>query len=66
MLHVQRNDAENQVLYYSWNGKDKRCEWSLSATGRFGIDTLGQEATESAAIDRFLQAELERGAIEAD
>jgi hypothetical protein len=63
MLHVYSN--VDQVLRYSWNGKDKQCQWSLSATGRFDIGTLGQESAESAAIDRFLQAELERGTISA-
>lgn len=63
-LHVYSNI--NQVLRYSWNGVEKKCRWSLSATGRFDIETLGQGSAEPAALDRFLQVELERGAIEAD
>jgi hypothetical protein len=60
-LHVHSN--VDQVLKYEWRGELKRCPWSLGATGRFQIETQGQDALESAEIDRYLQAELERGNI---
>jgi hypothetical protein len=53
----------DQVLSYEWKGKLKLCRWSESATGRFDIDTLGQDSSESAQIDRYLQAERKRGNI---
>lgn len=60
-FHVQSN--VDQVLTYEWMGKLKRCPWSLRATGGLQIETQGQDALESAEIDRYLQAELERGKI---
>ena len=65
-MSLEINSNVDQVLDYNWNGKRKRCPWSLSATGRFQIETLGQDSAESAALDRYLQAELERGNIYAD
>lgn len=57
-LHVQSN--VDQVLSYEWKGQLKRCRWSETATGRFDIETQGQDALESAEIDRYLEAQRER------
>lgn len=63
-LHAHGND--DQVLRYEWNGKLKQCRWSLTATGRFDLETLGQDAAESKAVDEYLCEQRERGLIEAD
>ena len=60
-LHVQSN--VDQVLSYEWMGQLKRCRWSETEAGRFDIETLGQDALESAEIDRYLEAQRKRGNI---
>lgn len=39
-----------QVLRYVWRGQRKQCAWSESETGRFDVDTMGQDAEECAFI----------------
>lgn len=50
----------DQILRYVWKGEHKQCSCSETETGRFDIDTMGQDARESALIALYLEKERER------
>jgi hypothetical protein len=54
---------EDQVLRYVWKGHHKQCAWSETETGRYDLDTMGQDAKESALILQYLEGKREHGKI---